>query len=96
MATIKVLRNGQITLPAAIRRALDLERGDLLEAELKDNLIVLRPVVTLDREQAWKRLDELINQARVYNKDKDPKEIEQAVTEAVAAVRREKRAKGRE
>jgi AbrB family looped-hinge helix DNA binding protein len=45
---------GQITLPDEVRRAAKLEEGDLLEIELQDEgVIVLRPVGTIDRSQAW-------------------------------------------
>ena len=49
-----VRAKGQITLPEEIRRAAKLEEGDLLEIEVQDEgVIVLRPVGTIDRDQAW-------------------------------------------
>ena len=51
MPTIKVLRNGQLTLPARFRKVLELKQGDLLNAELEDNKIVLKPVTTVEREK---------------------------------------------
>ncbi len=30
----KVTRNGQITLPASIRRSMGIEKGDLIEIEI--------------------------------------------------------------
>jgi AbrB family looped-hinge helix DNA binding protein len=45
---------GQITLPDEVRRSAKLEEGDLLEIEVKhEGVIVLRPVGTIDRSQAW-------------------------------------------
>jgi AbrB family looped-hinge helix DNA binding protein len=50
---------GQITLPEEVRRAAKLDEGDLLEIELQDEgVIVLRPVGTIDRNQAWFWTDE--------------------------------------
>jgi AbrB family looped-hinge helix DNA binding protein len=45
---------GQITLPDEVRRSAKLDEGDLLEIEVQDEgVIVLRPVGTIDRSQAW-------------------------------------------
>ncbi len=48
---LQVDRNGQITLPAAIRRKAKLKEGDLLEAVVeKDGSIRLVPKTSLDRQ----------------------------------------------
>src|SRR5579863_9854858 len=44
---------GQLTLPDDIRRAAHLEEGDLLEAELTADGILLRPQKVIDATQAW-------------------------------------------
>jgi AbrB family looped-hinge helix DNA binding protein len=44
---------GQLTLPDDIRRAAHLEAGDLLEAELTPDGILLRPQKLIDATQAW-------------------------------------------
>ena len=44
---------GQLTLPDEIRRAARLEEGDLLEAELTEEGILLRPQKLIDATQAW-------------------------------------------
>ena len=44
---------GQLTLPDDIRRAAHLEEGDLLEAELTADGILLRPQKLIDATQAW-------------------------------------------
>ena len=43
MATLKLHYDGWLVLPAGLRRTLELESGDRLEAELVDGAIVLRP-----------------------------------------------------
>ena len=50
---MQIRRNFQITLPAAIRRRLHLNVGDILETELKDDKIIIVPKKTVDAEQAW-------------------------------------------
>ena len=44
---------GQITLPDDVRRAAHLEEGDLLEAEITADGILLRPQKLIDATQAW-------------------------------------------
>jgi antitoxin PrlF len=44
---------GQLTLPEEIRRAARLEEGDLLDAELTPDGILLRPQKLIDATQAW-------------------------------------------
>ncbi len=54
MATlVKVSRSGQITIPAAIRQALNLREGDYVEVSLADDKIILTPKQVVDRSQAY-------------------------------------------
>ena len=50
---IQVRRKAQITLPQSVRRALNIEEGDFLDAVVKDGAIVLRVKKLVDKEQAW-------------------------------------------
>jgi AbrB family looped-hinge helix DNA binding protein len=54
MSLVKLLRGGQMTLPAEARKALRLKEGDYLEAAVIGGKLELRPVAVLDREQAWR------------------------------------------
>jgi AbrB family looped-hinge helix DNA binding protein len=49
----KVTRNGQITLPAAVRKSLGIEEGDLVEIEIIDEKAVLVPKKLIDKSQAY-------------------------------------------
>ncbi len=53
MARITLRAKGQVTLPEEIRKAARLNEGDLLEAELTDEGILLRPQKVVDASQAW-------------------------------------------
>jgi antitoxin PrlF len=44
---------GQLTLPEEIRASARLEEGDLLEAEVTEEGILLRPQKVIDATQAW-------------------------------------------
>ena len=49
MPVIKVLRHGQITLPKELREVLGVKEGDILEAEMKENQMVLKPKILIDK-----------------------------------------------
>ncbi len=50
--TIVWLSNrGQVTLPASIRKALDLASGDAFEVHLEDGRVVLEPVEVIATER---------------------------------------------
>jgi len=53
MARTTLRAKGQLTLPDQIRKAAHLEEGDLLDAELTAEGILLRPQELIDATQAW-------------------------------------------
>ena len=53
MPSATLTSKGQLTLPDDIRRAAHLEEGDLLDAELTPEGILLRPRKVIDATQAW-------------------------------------------
>jgi AbrB family looped-hinge helix DNA binding protein len=53
MTLTKVTRNGQITLPAAVRRAAGIEEGDLVAVTLEGDTITLVPKRLVDKSQAY-------------------------------------------
>ena len=53
MPLTTLLAKGQLTLPEEIRTAAHLEEGDLLDAEITDDGILLRPRKVIDSTQAW-------------------------------------------
>ena len=53
MARTTLRAKGQLTLPDDIRKAAHLEEGDLLEAEITADGILLRPQKLIDATQAW-------------------------------------------
>lgn len=53
MSRTTLRAKGQLTLPDEIRKAARLEEGDLLEAEITPEGILLRPRKVIDATQAW-------------------------------------------
>lgn len=50
-ATLK--KRGQVTIPKSIRDALKLEENDQLEMVVENGKIVIQPVITIAKDQAW-------------------------------------------
>jgi AbrB family looped-hinge helix DNA binding protein len=53
MAYSQVRKKGQVTIPTEIREAARIEEGTVLEFELSDDGIVMRPKEMIDADQAW-------------------------------------------
>lgn len=53
MARTTLRAKGQLTIPEEIRAAARLEEGDLLDAEITPEGILLRPRKVIDATQAW-------------------------------------------
>ena len=53
MARATLRAKGQLTLPEEIRKAARLEEGDLFDAEVTADGILLRPRRLIDTTQAW-------------------------------------------
>ena len=50
---IKVSRNGELILPTAIRRALDVRAGDYVQLKLVGHSVVVTPKKVLDKDQSY-------------------------------------------
>ncbi len=82
LPVIKVLRSGQVTLPAALRQSARISEGDLLMPEVKNGVITLRPAVTLSPETAVKRLRALFAKSRQAASKLSEAELKSIVEEA--------------
>jgi len=66
MPLVQVREKAQITIPSKIRKALGIKEGDYLEAEVKDNKIVLIPKILVDKAKAVtlsKKGEEMLKEA---------------------------------
>ena len=89
MPLVKVKEKFQITLPAELRDVLHLAVGDLLEATIQDNVIVLKPKVVVDRAQAWAKMEHAM--ARVEDRAPNPQQSPQEQEEEIAQMMKEYR-----
>src|SRR5262245_14059038 len=69
MTLVRLRKEAQLTLPAAVRRALNVEEGDYLEAEIVHDGVLLKPVTISHRKAAWKS----VMKAAATVKDTKPK-----------------------
>jgi AbrB family looped-hinge helix DNA binding protein len=89
MALVRVRRLAQLTLPAEVRRALNLKEGDYLDAEIVKDGVLLRPVAVVDRERAWQGIERAVSQVR--DLEAKPGEDDQAEEEQIAEMVKEHR-----
>jgi AbrB family looped-hinge helix DNA binding protein len=87
---VKVKEKFQITLPAEIREKLDLAVGDILEATISGQTIVLQPKAVVDRTAARQRLMEVMDRvhAKLPPSSQDPLEEEREIAREVKAFRK--------
>ncbi|MDD3364999.1 MAG: AbrB/MazE/SpoVT family DNA-binding domain-containing protein [Syntrophomonas sp.] len=50
---LQLRQRSQITLPNEVLKQLNLKAGDNFEVRVENDEIVLKPVLVIDRKQAW-------------------------------------------
>jgi AbrB family looped-hinge helix DNA binding protein len=85
---VKVKEKFQITLPAEVRRMLHLAVGDLLEATVERDKIVLKPKAVIDR--AWQQMTEAMASVEdcAPNSQQSPREQEEEIARIVKDFRK--------
>jgi AbrB family looped-hinge helix DNA binding protein len=93
MALVTVKDKFQVTIPARLRARLGVRVGDLMEATVHEDGILLRPKAVIDRRTVAEELDRVLRAARVAPEDRDKPEqaiLDDAIAD-VAALRRRRR-----
>lgn len=90
MPLVKVKEKFQITLPVELREALHLAVGDVLEAIIEQDKIVLTPKAVVDRTAAWDRVIAVLDRvhAKLPPSDKDPKAQEEEIVQILKEYRK--------
>ena len=52
-AIMKISPQGQIRIPKKILHALEIDKGDYVEVEVKEGQIILKPRKLIDPSQGW-------------------------------------------
>ena len=78
------LRNAaQLTLPAEMRKALNVKEGDYLEARIVSGGVLLKPVSVVERERAWTGIVKATSKV----KDRKPQQRKSDLAEEKAIAR---------
>jgi AbrB family looped-hinge helix DNA binding protein len=68
MSLMRVRAASQLTLPADVRKALNIKEGDYLEAEIVKDGVLLKPVSVVaraqQRQEAWKGIAEAASRVK--------------------------------
>lgn len=97
MPLVKVVRNGQVTIPKEIREKLGIKEGDFLEVEPADQGVFLKPTVMVDKGDALRVFSRVFEKLRESASDKlkemDESELATIIQEAIQAARRPRKTK---
>lgn len=93
MALVTVKDKFQVTIPARLRERIGVRVGDLMEATLVEDGILLRPQAVVNRDAVAGQLERILRAAPIAPRDKG--KMEQDILDAsiadVAAARRYRR-----
>jgi len=95
MALVRVKGKYQVTIPKEVWRKLGLRVGDYLEVEVQGSTILLKPKALLDKEEAFEKLQAVLEKLREKRAALSEEEVEQEVLEAIRAVRSERTGRSR-
>jgi len=87
MPLLQLRRHSQITLPASIRKTLNLKEGDYLEAEAENGVVILKPKELIDKDQAWFWTKEWQEGEREADEDIKAGRVSQVFDTAKEAIR---------
>lgn len=97
MSLVKVVRNGQVTIPKELREKLGIKEGDYLEVEPAETGIFFRTKVVVDKGDAIQALSKVFEKLQAGASDKiqdmDEEELNAIIAEAIQAGRKRKRTK---
>ena len=93
MPLVTIKPKFQVTIPAKLRKGLDLREGDLMEATVVGNGILFRPKEVVDRSEAADRIAAILAQIEPAPEDagRSEHEIMEDVLADIAATRKERR-----
>ena len=92
MSLVTVKPKFQVTIPAKLRKGLDLHEGDLLEATVVGDGIFFRPKEVVDRNAAADRVASILTQFESSPEDagRSEDEIMEDIIADIAQLRRER------
>ena len=97
MSIVTVKPKFQVTIPAKLRRGIDLREGDILEATLVDNGILFKPKEVIDRVATANLIAEKFAATRPSSEDRgrSENEVMEDTIDEITQTRRECRSRSR-
>lgn len=94
--TVRMLRNGQFTIPVDVRRQLGIDDQSLLQVRVEEGELRIRPVRVVEEGSPWVR--DLYNyfapvRQEAIDRGYTEQQINDAIDEAIAESRRERAAR---
>ena len=90
MAIAKMRERGQITIPKQIRESLGIKKGDVVDARIEGDCVVIMPKKSTTPEN-WAKLLQVMNSVHQQNRGVSEEEVYQDVERAVAELRDERK-----
>src|SRR3954471_23959775 len=89
LVLVRMIRGGQVALPAEARKALKLKEGDYLEPELTEKGVLLKPIAVSDRAKADRELEAILSRLKYVGPEPEPSEDEvgELVNREIHAIR---------
>lgn len=93
MTLVTVKPKFQVTIPAKLRRRIDLREGDLMEATIVEDGILLRPKDVVDRNAAADRISSILAHTKPSLEDtgRSEDDIMQDTLADIVEARKERR-----
>ncbi len=93
MPLVTVKPKFQVTIPAKLRKGIDLHEGDLMEATIVEDGILLRPKAVVDRKAIADNVDAIFQDITPLPEDakRSEDEIMKDVISDIAAARKQRR-----
>jgi AbrB family looped-hinge helix DNA binding protein len=98
MALVTIKDKFQVTLPAKLRARIGVCVGDLMDATVHEDGILLRPKAVVDRSAVADALERMLRETAVAPDDRGRSEqtiIEDSIADVAAARRRRRQPRGR-
>ena len=95
MPLVTVKSKFQVTIPARLRKGIDLREGDIMEATLMGDGILFRPKQVVDRDAAADRIAAAVSAGRPLSEDvgRTEDEIMEDTIADIADSRRDRRSR---
>ena len=97
MALVTIKDKFQVTIPAKLRARIGVRVGDLMDATVHEDGILLRPKALVDRAAVAEELGRVLNQAPVAPEDQGRSEdaiLKDSIADVASARRYQRRRSG--